>query len=176
MSEALVLAKAEEQLLELGLKRAAAVLPACVEWAAGHQATYAEFLHRLLETEQEERYNRYMHTRLRMANFPYYAAVHRSGQFFTAKHERVRNWAAENNVELVYTPTHASWLKRIDCHFGPLRKFVLSGSNHEDHKARADSIWAYICWRNKHQRNARFLREKKKIKVARRGTTTEVPL
>lgn len=31
MNEALVLAKAEEQLLELGLKRAAAVLPACVE-------------------------------------------------------------------------------------------------------------------------------------------------
>ncbi|WP_083430342.1 transposase [Alicyclobacillus macrosporangiidus] len=23
-------------------------------------------------------------------------------------HERVRNWAAENNGELVYTPTHAS--------------------------------------------------------------------
>ncbi|SFV10121.1 IS21-like element helper ATPase IstB [Alicyclobacillus macrosporangiidus] len=75
MSEALVLAKAEEQLLELGLKRAAAVLPACVEWAAGHQATYAEFLHRLLEAEQEERYSRYMHARLRMANFPYHKTL-----------------------------------------------------------------------------------------------------
>jgi hypothetical protein len=35
MSEALVVAQVEEQLLDLGLKRAAALLPACVEWAAG---------------------------------------------------------------------------------------------------------------------------------------------
>jgi DNA replication protein DnaC len=75
MSEALVLAKAAEPLLELGLKRAAAVLPACVEWAAGHQTTYAEFLHRLLEAEQEERYSHYMHARLRMANFPYHKTL-----------------------------------------------------------------------------------------------------
>ncbi|WP_328702341.1 IS630 family transposase [Alicyclobacillus suci] len=85
--------------------------------------------------------------------------------FSPHKHERVRNWAVENNVELVYTPTHASWLNRIECHFGPLRKFVLSGSNYENHKALGDAIRAYIRWRNKHRRNASLLREQKKIKV-----------
>jgi len=35
----------------------------------------AEFLHRLLEAEQEERYSRYMHARLRMANFPYHKTL-----------------------------------------------------------------------------------------------------
>ncbi|MFH4258944.1 ATP-binding protein, partial [Acinetobacter baumannii] len=29
-------------------------------------------LHRLLDAEQEERYSRYMHARLRMATFPYH--------------------------------------------------------------------------------------------------------
>jgi DNA replication protein DnaC len=71
LTEALTLARAEESLLELGLKRAADVLIASAEWAAGRQATYAEFLDRLLDAELEERYNRYLHTRLRLANFPY---------------------------------------------------------------------------------------------------------
>ncbi|GGJ13535.1 ATPase AAA [Alicyclobacillus cellulosilyticus] len=75
MTEALVMAKAEEALLELGLKRAAAVLSASVEWAAGHQATYAEFLHRLLDAELEERYNRYLQSRLKLAHFPFHKTL-----------------------------------------------------------------------------------------------------
>jgi DNA replication protein DnaC len=71
VTEALLLAKAEESLLELGLKKAAAVLPASTEWAAAKQATYVEFLSRLLDAEVEERYNRYLHTRLSLAHFPY---------------------------------------------------------------------------------------------------------
>ncbi|MCL6446043.1 MAG: transposase [Alicyclobacillus sp.] len=85
--------------------------------------------------------------------------------FSPHKHERVRNWAGRNNVELVYTPTQASWLNRIECHFGPVRKFVLNGSDYENHQALANAIRAYIRWRNKHRRNASLLREQKKIKV-----------
>ncbi|WP_289628237.1 hypothetical protein [Hydrogenibacillus sp. N12] len=40
---------------------------ACVEWAAA-PATYAEFLHRLQDLTRA--ISRYMHARLRMANFP----------------------------------------------------------------------------------------------------------
>ncbi|MEF3312180.1 transposase, partial [Paenibacillus sp. GYB004] len=36
-------------------------------------------------------------------------------------HKKVKAWAQENDVELVFTPTYASWLNRIECHFGPLR-------------------------------------------------------
>lgn len=71
MCEALVVAKVEETLLELGLKRASEVLYASLEWASGRQATYAEFLQRLLDAELEERHNRYLQTRLRLSNFPY---------------------------------------------------------------------------------------------------------
>lgn len=71
MSEALTVAKAEESLAELGLKRASAVLAANTEWASTHDATYAAFLVHLLEAELEERYSRYLHTRLSLAHFPY---------------------------------------------------------------------------------------------------------
>ncbi|MGC6585103.1 transposase [Paenibacillus sp. Dod16] len=49
-------------------------------------------------------------------------------------HRKVKKWASENNVELVFTPTYASWLNRIECHFGPLRKFVLEGSDFAKHQ------------------------------------------
>ncbi|WP_188541762.1 transposase [Paenibacillus segetis] len=37
--------------------------------------------------------------------------------FSTHLHLKVKNWAAANNVELVYTPTYASWLNRIELQF-----------------------------------------------------------
>lgn len=86
--------------------------------------------------------------------------------FSPHKHNKVTSWASENNVELVFTATNASWMNRIECHFGPLRKFVLAGSDHKGHKALGSAIQAYIRWRNKHKRDERILREQKKIKVA----------
>ena len=40
----------------------------------------------------------------------------------------IRAWAATNNVELVPTPTYASYLNRIECHFGPINEFVCGPS------------------------------------------------
>ena len=40
----------------------------------------------------------------------------------------IREWAANNNVELCYTPTYSSWANPIEAHFGPLREFVLRQS------------------------------------------------
>ncbi|MFD1673225.1 transposase [Alicyclobacillus fodiniaquatilis] len=86
--------------------------------------------------------------------------------FSPHKHGKVVLWAADNNVELVFTATNASWMNRIECHFGPLRKFVLAGSDYKDHKELAQAIQAHIRWRNRHKRDERILREQKKIKVA----------
>lgn len=86
--------------------------------------------------------------------------------FSPHKHQTVRDWAQEHHVELIFTPTNASWLNRIECHFGPLRKFVLSGSNYPNHKELATAIRRYLSWRNKNKRHAQILREQKKIKVA----------
>ncbi|MFD1435898.1 IS630 family transposase, partial [Kroppenstedtia eburnea] len=81
-------------------------------------------------------------------------------------HKKVKTWAEENNVKLIYTPTYASWLNRIECHFGPLRKFVLEGSNYSSHDELMKAIQEYIRWRNKNKRDAVILNEQNKIKVA----------
>jgi len=49
------------------------------------------------------------------------------------KGKEIRAWAARNKVELCFTPTYASWANPIGAHFGPLRSFVIAGSDHANH-------------------------------------------
>jgi transposase len=67
------------------------------------------------------------------------------------KGEDVRAWAADNNVELAYTPHYASWLNRIEPQFKGLRYFCLAGTDHPDHATQARLIADYIDWRNDHR-------------------------
>lgn len=62
----------------------------------------------------------------------------------------VRAWAADNNVELAYTPHYASWLNRIEPQFKALRYFCLAGTDHPDHATQARLIRRYIAWSNAH--------------------------
>ena len=73
------------------------------------------------------------------------------------KNRDVRAWCEANNVELVFTPTYASWANPIEAHFGPLRQFVLSNSDHQDHPALARAIRSYLRWRNTHTRDPKIL-------------------
>ena len=63
--------------------------------------------------------------------------------------EEVISWCGKSNVELVFLPTNASWLNRIECHFTALRKFAIRNSNYQSHKDLASAIRRYIIWRNK---------------------------
>jgi transposase len=72
--------------------------------------------------------------------------------FSPHKKEEVLTWMKENNVELVLTPTNASYLNPIECHFGPLKKFAILNSNYKSHKEQARAIRRYIAWRNKEVR------------------------
>ena len=69
----------------------------------------------------------------------------------------IREWCAANNVELLFTPTYASWANPIEAHFGPLRQFVLANSDHADHRALGRAIRAYLRWRNTHTRDPELL-------------------
>jgi len=59
-------------------------------------------------------------------------------------------WAATHNVRLYFTPTNASWLNRIESHFGPLKKFALNNSDHRSHAEQESAIRSYPLWRNRH--------------------------
>ncbi|HSF92356.1 MAG TPA: IS630 family transposase [Paracoccaceae bacterium] len=60
----------------------------------------------------------------------------------------VVTWAKVNNVQLVFTPTNASWLNRIECQFTALRKFALDNSDYTTHEEQQAAIESYLRWRN----------------------------
>ncbi|MGH3409161.1 MAG: hypothetical protein ACRDRJ_42680 [Streptosporangiaceae bacterium] len=52
-----------------------------------------------------------------------------------------------------FTPTSASWANPIEAQFGPLRTFVMGGSDHPSHPVLARKLQAYLRWRNANARH-----------------------
>jgi transposase len=73
------------------------------------------------------------------------------------KHQTIRSWAEQNNVELCFTPTYSSWANPIEAHFGPLREFVLNNSNHPNHVVLTRRLHAHLRWRNANARAPELL-------------------
>lgn len=73
------------------------------------------------------------------------------------KSRKVHRWADRNNVELCFTPTYSSWANPIECHFGPLREFVLNNSDYPNHTVLTRRIHAYLRWRNDNARDPEVL-------------------
>ena len=69
--------------------------------------------------------------------------------FSPHKKAEVTTWCADNDVELVFTPSNASWLNWIESEFAALRYFTLDGSDHPDHPTQEGTISGYIRWRNR---------------------------
>jgi transposase len=65
-------------------------------------------------------------------------------------HTDVTAWCDDNNVELVFLPTNASWLNWIEAEFAALRYFALNGTDHRSHDEQGKAIKAYMVWRNAH--------------------------
>lgn len=68
--------------------------------------------------------------------------------FSPHKKREVTDWCGANNVELVFTPTNASWLNWIESEFAAVRYFTLNGSDHPDHATQEHTISRYIRWHN----------------------------
>ena len=84
------------------------------------------------------------------------------------KSKKIKAWCANNNVELCFTPTYSSWANPIECHFGPLRSFVLDNSDHTNHPVLARRLHAYLRWRNANARDPEILAlERKRRAVIR---------
>jgi transposase len=85
------------------------------------------------------------------------------------KNRTVREWCDDNAVELVFTPTYASWANPIEAHFGPLRQFVIANSDYADHRALGHAIRSYLRWRNAHTRDPELLALERKHRARLRG-------
>ena len=83
----------------------------------------------------------------------------------------IRRWARRENVELCFTPTNASWANPIEAQSGPVRTFVMGGSDHRNHPALARKLQACLRWRNAHARHPGVLaaqrRERARVRSER---------
>ncbi len=61
----------------------------------------------------------------------------------------VLDYAATHRIKFYFTPTGASWLNRIECHFTALRKFTLDNTDYRSHDDMQAAIGRYLHWRNR---------------------------
>jgi transposase len=84
----------------------------------------------------------------------------------THKTPDVRQWAEENNVELVFTPTYASFLNRIECHFWAINEFVVNNADYPDWDALKKAMADHIHYRNGPHRDQRLLKAERRLLIA----------
>ncbi len=78
----------------------------------------------------------------------------------------IRRWARKSRTTLVPTPTYASYLNRIECHFWALAEFCIRHSDYPDHVALEKAVMDHIAYRNIHREDARLLKLVSRRKVA----------
>jgi hypothetical protein len=79
---------------------------------------------------------------------------------------QIRAWAHANRVHLVPTPTYASYLNRIECHFWAYVEFVIRGSDYASHNQLAQATSGYLRHRNSAHRDSRIQILENRRKVA----------
>jgi transposase len=78
----------------------------------------------------------------------------------------IRAYAAANNIELVATPTYASYLNRIECHFLPISEFVVKNADYPDWDAFAHALARHVTYRNGEHRNQRLTDLERRHRIA----------
>jgi transposase len=78
----------------------------------------------------------------------------------------IRQWAADNNVELVFTPTYASFLNRIECHFWAIGEFVVNNADYPDWNAVKKAMADHIQYRNGPHRDQRLIKAERRLLIA----------
>jgi transposase len=78
----------------------------------------------------------------------------------------IREWADGANTELVFTPTYASFLNRIECHFWGIGEFVINNADYPSWDALAKAMADHIRYRNGPHRDQRLINAERKLLIA----------
>jgi transposase len=84
----------------------------------------------------------------------------------THKTPAIREWAAQSNVQLVFTPTYASFLNRIECHFWAIGEFVIKNADYPDWNTLAKAMADHILYRNGPHRDQRLIKAERRLLIA----------
>ena len=78
----------------------------------------------------------------------------------------IRAYADTNNVELVATPTYASYLNPVECHFSVISQFVVCNADYLDWDAFAFALARHITYRNGDHRDRRLAAVEARQRIA----------
>src|SRR5262245_7263043 len=78
----------------------------------------------------------------------------------------LRAFAANNRIELVATPTYASYLNPVECHFSALTQFVVSNADYLDWDAFAHALAYHVRYRNSDHRDQRLAAAEQRLRIA----------
>jgi len=78
----------------------------------------------------------------------------------------IREYAAANRIELVPTPTYASYLNPVECHFSAISQFVVANADYLDWDAFAFALARHITYRNGEHRDRRLIALENRHRIA----------
>lgn len=78
----------------------------------------------------------------------------------------IRKYAAAHRIELVPTPTYASYLNPVECHFSALSQFVVCNADYLDWDAFALALARHITYRNGDHRDHRLATAEARHRIA----------
>jgi transposase len=84
----------------------------------------------------------------------------------THKTPAIHEWAEGANTELVFTPTYASFLNRIECHFWGIGEFVIKNADYPDWNTLAKAMADHITYRNGPHRDQRLINAERRLLIA----------
>ena len=71
-----------------------------------------------------------------------------------------------NRIELVPTPTYASYLNPVECHFSALTQFVVANADYLDWDAFGYALANHVRYRNSDHRDQRLAAAEQRLRVA----------
>jgi transposase len=78
----------------------------------------------------------------------------------------IRAYAAANRIELVPTPTYASYLNPVECHFSALSQFVVCNADYIDWDAFGYALARHVRYRNGEHRDRLIAAAEKRHRIA----------
>jgi len=78
----------------------------------------------------------------------------------------IRDYAAANRIELVPTPTYASYLNPVECHFSALTTFVVANADYLDWDAFGYALANHVRYRNGDHRDQRLAAAERRLRIA----------
>jgi transposase len=137
-----------------------------VRYLFGAYDVHADRLHGRLRTHKNAGEVLGFYKQIRMRYDPRLRIYLVADNLSTHKTPRIREWAEKSNVELVFTPTYASFLNRIECHFWAIGEFVVKNADYPDWNTLARAMAAHITYRNGPHRDQRLIKAERRLLIA----------